>query len=303
MPPRYAYWTIIAGGLPTAFRTTEREELLPTFRRIKQKHPDAEMKYFARGRLWNSPDEARAEAEARRAATARRHSTRGAPSRGRDWRPGGEHQDPRQKFKDAKKLRNQDRRQERFERRHKSGTAAPPGDAPARPAPRGPRTEWRDRPAHTGKPPASGGRPWNDRGPRTAKSAAPGNRPWRDRAPQTNMPPASGDRLWSDRGPRTGRPAVQGKPGTPGDRPWRDRSPQENRVGGPRPDEPYRGKPKAGDDRKPATPRPKGSYGAPKVSGARKPAPWPRPSGPGSRPPGLPGRDNQRGPSKDRRRR
>ena len=27
MPPRYAYWTIIAGGLPTAFRAAEREEL------------------------------------------------------------------------------------------------------------------------------------------------------------------------------------------------------------------------------------------------------------------------------------
>ena len=39
MPPRYAYWTIIAGGLPTAFRAADREELLPTFQRIKEKHP------------------------------------------------------------------------------------------------------------------------------------------------------------------------------------------------------------------------------------------------------------------------
>ena len=58
MPPRYAYWTILAGGLPTAFRTTEREELLPTFKRILEKHPDAEMKYFARGKLWDSPEAA-----------------------------------------------------------------------------------------------------------------------------------------------------------------------------------------------------------------------------------------------------
>ena len=50
MPPRYAYWTIIAGGLPTAFRASEREELLPTFQRIKEKHHDAEMKWFARGK-------------------------------------------------------------------------------------------------------------------------------------------------------------------------------------------------------------------------------------------------------------
>ena len=59
MPPRYAYWTIIAGGLPTAFRAAEREELLPTFQRIREKHPDAQMKWFARGKLWESPDAAR----------------------------------------------------------------------------------------------------------------------------------------------------------------------------------------------------------------------------------------------------
>src|SRR6476619_283895 len=60
MPPRYAYWTIIAGGLPTAFRAADRDELLPTFQRIKEKHPDAQMKYFARGKLWESQDAARA---------------------------------------------------------------------------------------------------------------------------------------------------------------------------------------------------------------------------------------------------
>ena len=132
MPPRYAYWTIMAGGLPTAFRAVEREELLPTFNRLKDKHPDAELKYFARGRLWSSPDEARRDAEARRAG-ARRPVER----RGRDWRPGGEHQDPRQKFKDAKKDRNQDWRKQRFERRQRSGEDKGPADrsgrAPDRP--------------------------------------------------------------------------------------------------------------------------------------------------------------------------
>ena len=38
MPPRYSYWTIIAGGLPTAFRAARRDELLPTFARILEKH-------------------------------------------------------------------------------------------------------------------------------------------------------------------------------------------------------------------------------------------------------------------------
>jgi hypothetical protein len=121
MPPRFAYWTIIAGGLPTAFRMAEREDLLPTFRRIQVKHPDAEMKYFARGRLWTSPEEARLAAEARRAPKARDNaqSARGA-TRGRDWRPGGDHRDPRQKFDDAKKARNLERRRQRFERRTRS---------------------------------------------------------------------------------------------------------------------------------------------------------------------------------------
>ena len=291
MPPRYAYWTIIAGGLPTAFRTTEREELLPTFRRIKQKHPDAELKYFARGRLWQSPDEARVEAEARRAAAAERHGARGGTSRGRDWRPGGEHQDPRQKFKDAKKVRNQDRRQERFDRRHKSGAAPPPGGAPARPAPRASPFEWRNRGPRTGKETAQ------------RKPGTPSDRPWSDRGPRTSRPPASGDRPWRDRGPTSGKPGAQRKPDwrkteerrkpkAQGDRSWRDHPPKGNRPG-----EPYRGKPKAGDDRKPAPPKARGSYRAPKASGARKPLARPRSSG-------LPHRDrNQRGPAKDRRRR
>jgi hypothetical protein len=105
MPPRYAYWTIIAGGLPTAFRAAAREELLPTFQRIKQKHADAQMKYFARGKLWESQEAART-AETRKG------------TRDRDWRPGGDHRDPRQKFIDAKKQRNAANRKERWERKN-----------------------------------------------------------------------------------------------------------------------------------------------------------------------------------------
>ena len=268
MPPRYAYWTIIAGGLPTAFRIAEREELLPTFKGIQKKHPDAEMKYFARGRLWPSQE------EARRAAAARRQSARDGTSRGRDWRPGGEHQDPRQKFKDAKKERNLRWRKERFERGQRSGAAPRPEQPRARPRPaqRPPRPEWRDR------------------GPRTAKPAAPGDRPWRDRGPRAAKPAAPGDRPWRDREPRGNEPGAQRKPEARGDRPWRDRPPGDTRRG-----EPYRGKPKAGDDRKPVPPRPKGPYRPPASGGGPRPAN--RPAGSSDR-----GR-NQRGPAKDRRRR
>jgi len=108
MPPRFAYWTILAGGLPTAFRAADREDLLPTFRRIQEKHPDAEMKWFARGKLWASPEEARAE---RDRPLERRH---------RSWRPGGDHRDRRESFKTAARERNQARRQKRFARKQRA---------------------------------------------------------------------------------------------------------------------------------------------------------------------------------------
>lgn len=136
MPPRYSYWTIIADGLPTAFRAAEREELLPTFARIKQKHPDAEMKWFARGKLWDSPESARREATAKREADARPTA-----KTGRDWRPGGNHRDPRQPYRDAKKARNAADRKRKFERRHKWGADRGPQEPRNRPPreSRGPR--------------------------------------------------------------------------------------------------------------------------------------------------------------------
>jgi hypothetical protein len=109
------YWTIIAGGLPTAFRAANREELWPTFVRIQERQPDAQMKFFARGKLWESPEEARRDLDSRR--------RRQRPASGRDWRPGGDHRDPRQAFKDAKKARNSRERKRKFERRAEGPSA------------------------------------------------------------------------------------------------------------------------------------------------------------------------------------
>jgi hypothetical protein len=141
MPPRFAYWTILAGGLPTAFRAAEGDELLPTFHRIKEKHPDAEMKWFARGKLWASPEEAQRQRDAVKRGTA---GSRPREVRGKDWRPGGDHRDPRQPFKDAQKQRNQDRRKERWEHKHRDAAGGmrderprDRGDRPFKPGPRG----------------------------------------------------------------------------------------------------------------------------------------------------------------------
>jgi hypothetical protein len=207
MPPRFVYWTIIAGGLPTAFRAAERDELLPTFNRIQEKHPDAVMKYFARGKLWESEAEARQEADARRARASR------PEARGRDWRPGGDHRDPRQKFKDAKKTRNLNWRRERFERRQAS-SAEPPreqphGDPLRRPAgrpPGGDRKAWgppRERKA--GSP------------PRERKAGGPSRERKFDGPPRERKP--AGDRPWRPKGPprdrKPGGPRREFKPGGP----------------------------------------------------------------------------------------
>src|SRR5687767_10640775 len=124
MPPRYSYWTIIADGLPTAFRAAERDELLPTYARIKHKHPDAELKWFARGRLWDSPDSARLATRPPSGPAERPRP--GTPPRGRDWRPGGEHRDPRQKYRDAKTARNVEERKRKFDRRQRFENKARP---------------------------------------------------------------------------------------------------------------------------------------------------------------------------------
>ena len=90
MPPRFAYWTILIDNKPTAFRAREREELLPTLNQLKRKNADVVMKWFARGRLWESPEAERAAQRAPRPPLEKR---------GHDWRPGGSHQDPRARFK------------------------------------------------------------------------------------------------------------------------------------------------------------------------------------------------------------
>src|SRR5256885_8729116 len=86
MPPRHTYWTILFDGQPTAFRTATRDELLPTFKQIQAKHPDAVMMWFARGRLWKSEEEAR---EAFQRARRPEWRDRGPGPQGGGRPPGG----------------------------------------------------------------------------------------------------------------------------------------------------------------------------------------------------------------------
>ena len=134
MPPRFAYWTILIDNTATAFRAQHREDLLPTLVQLQRTNRDVVMKWFARGRLWESPEAARDAAR----------KPKFAEKRDRDWRPGGQHKDPRTRFD----KRNNDRRPPA---RQRGWTGKKPAGAPGQ------------RPWHA-KP--SDRKPWSNRGPR-----------------------------------------------------------------------------------------------------------------------------------------
>src|SRR5438093_493691 len=138
MPPRFAYWTILIDGKPTAFRAREQDELLPTFGQLKRKNADVVLRWFARGRLWDSP-------EAERIAT---RAPKKVEKRAKDWRPGGDHKDPRQHWRDQKQQRNQERRAERHEGRIKGTHPGKRFDKPPdeKPWSTRPTKPWREKP-------------------------------------------------------------------------------------------------------------------------------------------------------------
>src|SRR5258707_9290289 len=176
MPPRYAYWTILIDGKPTAFRAREQEELQPTLTQLRRTNSDVVMKWFARGRLWDSPE---AEREAQQRSPASREK------RGGDWRPGDLHKDPRDRFKKKNRPVHAWSDKDASVRRDRD-KLGPPGES--RP--------WRDKPAgppYGGKPagPPRGDRPWSSK---PASRAPGGSGPWSSKPPSGGPP--RGDRPW-----------------------------------------------------------------------------------------------------------
>ena len=109
----HAFWVIVTGSTATAFRASKKEDLLPTLHQLRRTQPEAMLRWFDRGKLWESPDAAR---EALKAS-------RGRPKvkgRTRDWRPGGSHVDPRARFK-----RTRDEKRAQFKRRLVTGRGKP----------------------------------------------------------------------------------------------------------------------------------------------------------------------------------
>src|SRR3954470_19387004 len=164
MPPRFAYWTILIDNKPTAFRARDQQELLPTVAQLKRKNEHVELKWFAQGQLWDSP-------EAQHAAGRRP----GAPpeKRGGDWRPGGQHKDPRARFdKEAQRRKKREQRAE-WNASRSADVVRRDRDKLGPPPESGSRDKAR---------PPRGDRPWQQRPPRDDRPSQ--DRPSRDRPSQ-----------------------------------------------------------------------------------------------------------------------
>jgi hypothetical protein len=143
-------WVILVGNVPTSFRAKEREDLVPTFKQLQRTQPEVTLRWFERGRVWENPDAARAAsllaAEAAKVRRPRRDPALGPP-RGKEWRPGGEHKDPRARFELTR-----DQKRAKFKRNLIAGNDS--GDAPEAAAPREERPARADRPAPRAERPA-----------------------------------------------------------------------------------------------------------------------------------------------------
>ena len=177
MPPRHTYWTIIFGNQPTSFRAATREELLPTFRQIQGKHPDAVMRWFANGRLWRSEEEAGAARFPGRGPGGGGDDRRRGPfDRPRNDRPPGA---AKPRFDGGGKPAWRDRPPVAPKSRSDEG-----GKPEWKDRARGPRPEWKDRPRDDRRP------DWKNRPPAAPKSRRDeGGKPqWKDRPPAAPKP-------------------------------------------------------------------------------------------------------------------
>ncbi|MFA5909017.1 MAG: hypothetical protein WC815_09600 [Vicinamibacterales bacterium] len=184
MPPRYAYWTILVDGQPTAFRSGSLEDIMPTFNRLKEKQPTAELKWFQNGQLWPSRNDAQDFMRARGA-------------RGRE-------KDPRQGSDNAASGVSRSERPERAwnakpDWKTRSSFSA---KTTARPAPRG------DKPAWMSKDDAGDKPTWTPKGDKPSFAKASEGKPeWKPKGDAADKPgwkPRSKDAVPEGR-PFTGR--------------------------------------------------------------------------------------------------
>ena len=246
---RHAYWVILVGATPTAFRSATRDVLVPTWRQLQRTQADVTLRWFERGRLWESPEAARFGLRAKPPDAEKRRA---------DWRPGGDHRDPRARFeltRDQKRARFKDRaRREREGPPSGESGSAPPGDAP--PPPDRSRKPW-----SSDRPPR---RPWqrpkNGTGPGGRFPGPRGHRPQNPHAPRPAPPGSSTPQAPGPKPHSPGRkPQRPWTPHAPSPKPYRPFTPGRDRPEGRGPGR------RPGDRRGPG--RPPGGRGGPSRGG------------------------------------
>lgn len=209
---QHAFWIIVDGQTPTSFRSRQREDLLPTLHQLQRKQPQVTLMWFERGRLWPSPT------EARDALLIRRRTPTG---RTRQWRPGGEHVDPRAKYDISR-----DQKRARFKAR--LGRDRRPDDLPSTTPP-----------PNQSKPPSDRPKPPFDPSKRARQDSRPASRPTSrpasggfDRRPPARDRERAGGRSGENGFEAPARkPAADRKPKGFGDRPWRPKGPWKPKKG------------------------------------------------------------------------
>jgi 23S rRNA pseudouridine2605 synthase len=197
------FWVILIGKTPTAFHAKEREDLLPTLRQLQRTQEDVTLRWFERGKVWESPEAA--------IGAWKLAATEARERRTKEWRPGGEHRDPKARFEMTR-----DQKRAKFKRDQRGGGGSDEGGSES---PFGPRVP---RPRPEGRPEGrSEGRPFGDRPPRRDRPEAPPmENPFKERVrserPLSDRPPTArpfGDRPFKPRTERSpfSRPA-SGRP-------------------------------------------------------------------------------------------
>ena len=221
MPPRYAYWTIIVDNQPTAFRAGAKEDLLPTFNRLKGKNASATMMWFQNGKLWPSRLDAQ-EAMLARGEMGRRGDERQAGFRSRD-----------REFKPTARFEKKDWKPKTQDSRPKTAESAnldwkPKGEFTPAPK-RSEKPDWKPKGSFSGRKPEWKSKTQDAR-PRTSRSEKPDWKPKtsfdRERKPRSFARPEwkpSGDDTrsakpeWKPKGSftRERKPDWKSKPASP----------------------------------------------------------------------------------------
>lgn len=129
MPAPHNVWVILIGAVPTSFRAKTREELVPTFKQLQRTQPEVALRWFERGKVWENPEAARAASLLKASAAKERRPRRDpalGPPRGKEWRPGGEHKDPKARFELTR-----DQKRAKFKRNLIAGNDSPEASAPS----------------------------------------------------------------------------------------------------------------------------------------------------------------------------